>query len=161
MAASKYLAIYLNDHLAGSTSGIELVRRARKANEQTPLGEALLRLEREIDADRETLKRIMRDLGVRPNPAKVAAGWTGEKLGRLKPNGHLRGYSPMSRVVELEGLVMGITGKLEGWRALAIVAESEPRLDRELLDHLVERAERQREEVEEHRAAAAGAAFVT
>lgn len=161
MAASKYLPIYLNDHLAGSTSGIELVRRARRSNEHTPLGEYLAGLEREIDADREELKGIMRDLGVRPNPGKVAAGWTIEKLGRLKPNGQLRGYSPLSRVAELEGLVMGITGKLEGWRALAVVSEAEPRLDRGQIDRLAERAERQREEVEEHRAAAARIAFMS
>lgn len=161
MAATKYLGIYLNDHLAGSTSGIELVRRARRSNEHTPLGEYLAGLEREIDADREALKGIMSDLGVRPNPAKVAAGWATEKVARLKPNGQVRGYSPLSRVAELEGLVMGITGKLEGWRALAVVAESEPRLDRERIDRLAERAERQREGVEEHRAIAARDAFAT
>jgi hypothetical protein len=159
VAASKHLGIYLNDHLAGSTSGIELVRRARKANERTPLGDFLARLEREIDADREELKDIMAALGVQANPAKVAAGWTMEKLGRLKPNGQLRGTSPLSRVVELEGLVMGITGKLEGWRALVVASEAEPRLDRGRLERLAERAERQREEVEEQRAAVAKTVF--
>jgi hypothetical protein len=159
MAHNAYLGIYLNDHLAGSTSGIGLARRARAANEGTPLGEFLARLEREIAEDREALEGIMRDLGVRPNPAKVAGGWAAEKLGRLKLNGQLRGYSPLSRVVELEGLMMGITGKLGGWRALATAADTEPRLDRAQLERLAERAERQRDETEEHRVAAARTAF--
>jgi hypothetical protein len=57
-------------------------------------------------------------LGVKPNPVKDAAGWTAEKFGRLKPNNSLLSYSPLSRVIELEGLVIGITGKLALWEAL-------------------------------------------
>lgn len=36
---SSPLAIYLNDHLAGATAGLELARRARGRNAGTPLGE--------------------------------------------------------------------------------------------------------------------------
>ena len=58
----------------------------------------------------------MGELGVKPDRLKVAAGWTSEKLGRLKPNAQLRGYSPLSPLVELEGLLIGIQGKLAMWR---------------------------------------------
>ena len=61
-------------------------------------------------------------LGVRKDPLKPAAAWMAEKLGRLKLNGQLSGYSPLSRVVELEGLHIGITGKLELWKALELTA---------------------------------------
>ena len=43
---------------------------------------------------------------------KVFGGWALEKLSRLKPNGALIAYSPLDRVVELEGLTVGITGKI-------------------------------------------------
>ena len=59
----------------------------------------------------------------------MAAGWTGEKVGRLKPNAQLRGYSPLSPLVELEGLLIGIQGKLAMWSVLAEVAD-EVGLDR-------------------------------
>ena len=49
---------------------------------------------------------------------KVTAAWVGEKAGRLKPNGQLTGYSPLSRVVELEGLSLGIEGKRLLWVSL-------------------------------------------
>src|SRR6476469_1996759 len=114
----KHLAIYLNDHFAGSTGGLELVKRARRANEGAPLGEMLAELEKEIAEDRETLRAIMSKLGVREDPVKSAAGWAGEKLGRMKLNGQLRGYSPLSRLVELEGLYLGVTGKLSMWKSL-------------------------------------------
>lgn len=42
----------------------------------------------------------------------------GERLGRLKLNGRLRGYSPLSRLVELELLQVGVAGKRRLWRAL-------------------------------------------
>ena len=45
----------------------------------------------------------------KPDRLKVAGAWAGEKAGRLKLNGHLTGYSPQSRVIELEGLVVGVT----------------------------------------------------
>ena len=80
----------------------------------------------------------------------MAAGWTGEKLGRLKPNAQLRGYSPLSPLVELEGLLMGIHGKLAMWRALAEVTQ-DLGLDRARFEALSARAERQQADVERHR----------
>jgi hypothetical protein len=151
----KRLGIYLNDHLAGSTAGLELARRARGANEGTPLGGFLATIADEIEEDRKTLEGVMEDLGVRKDPAKVAAGWAIEKAGRLKLNGQLRGYSPLSRLVELEGLALGVTGKLALWKALRLLADQEPVLDAAALDGLVTRAEEHQRGLEEHRLVAA------
>jgi hypothetical protein len=147
---SKYLATYLNDHLMGATLGVELVRRAAGENEGSELGAFLSGLAGEIDEDRDTLLAIMSELGVKPDRLKVAAGWTGEKVGRLKPNAQLRGYSPLSPLVELEGLLVGIQGKLAMWSVIADVAQ-ELGLDRARLEALSARAERQQADVERHR----------
>ena len=147
---SKYLATYLNDHLAGATTGVELVRRAAGENEGSELGAFLAGLTAEIEADREALEATMDELGVKPDRAKIAAGWTAEKLGRLKPNAQLRGYSPLSPLVELEGLAVGIQGKLSMWRALAEIADALG-LDRPRLQGLAARAESQQADVERHR----------
>jgi hypothetical protein len=155
----KLLGIYLNDHLAGSTAGLELARRARGENRDSEYGELLGTLIEEIDEDRETLKRIMDDLGIRADPAKVAAGWLGEKLGRLKLNGQLTGYSALSRLEEIEGLALGVTGKLALWKALRLLADVEPALDGPALERLIERAERHQRSLEEHRLAAARTAL--
>ncbi|HEX2017168.1 MAG TPA: hypothetical protein VGN69_10765, partial [Solirubrobacteraceae bacterium] len=90
---------------------------------------------------------------------KQLGGWGAEKLGRLKLNGQLVGYSPLSRLVELDGLVVGVTGKLALWRALESVAKSDPRLEQADLARLIERAERQLARVEERRLAAAALAL--
>jgi LDH2 family malate/lactate/ureidoglycolate dehydrogenase len=147
---SKYLATYLNDHLLGSTVGTELARRAARENQGSELGQFLTALAPEIEDDRETLLAIMAELGVKPDRLKVAAGWTGEKLGRLKPNAQLRGYSPLSPLVELEGLLVGIQGKLAMWQVLAEVAV-DVGLDRARLEGLAARAEAQQADVERHR----------
>ena len=155
----KYLRIYLQDHLAGSTAGLELARRTRGANEGTEYGPPLAKIADEIEADRRQLQGIIDDLGFGGDRLKNMAAWGLEKMGRLKMNGQVTGYSPLSRVVELEGLMTGITGKKGLWLALLEVAPTEPRLDTGLLERLRDRAEEQRTTVEELREKAAREAF--
>jgi hypothetical protein len=152
--ASKYLATYLNDHLGGSTTGLELARRAASENKDNELGAFLTDLAKEIEEDRETLKEIMAALGVGEDRLKVAGGWVAEKVGRLKPNAQLTGYSPLSPLVELESLELGIHGKLALWLALLEIAGPPP-LDAGRLRELAARAERQMADVERHRLEAA------
>jgi hypothetical protein len=155
----KYLRIYLQDHLAGATTGVELARRARGSNEGTEYGPPLERIADEIEADRRQLEGIMEGLGVGGDRLKNVAAWGLEKVGRLKLNGELTTYSPLSRLVELEGLIAGIAGKRALWVALLVLAPGEPRLDAPLLERLRERADDQRETVEELRQKAALEAF--
>jgi hypothetical protein len=146
------LAVYLNDHLAGATGGVQLARRAARAREDEP---ALAELAREIEQDRQSLLGIMDDLEMSTDHPKVALGWLAEKAGRLKPNGHLFSRSPLSDVLELESLLVGVTGKAACWRTLRAVAETDERLYAEHLDFLTERADRQTALLERMRAAAA------
>jgi len=154
---NRFLSIHLNDHLAGSAAGVELARRLRASNEDDPeMGPTLAAVCAEIETDRETLEALMARLGVRRDPVKPMLAWAGEKLGRLKPNGQLRGYSPLSRLVELEGLELGVTGKLQLWRALERSLDSVDGFD---FEQLAERATSQRDRLEELRLAAAMRAF--
>jgi hypothetical protein len=153
------LPIYLNDHLAGATAGLELARRLVRSNGGSEYGPPLSRLAGEIEEDRSTLLSMMEELEVRADKVKLAAGWAAEKLGRLKLNGRLLSYSPLSRVMELELLELGVAGKLALWRALHQLAPIEPRLDSARLDGLIERAERQRQELETLRKRAVADAF--
>jgi hypothetical protein len=123
------LEIYLNDHLMGATIGLELARRTAAANADSPFGPRLEGLAREIEEDRDELLATITRLGYRVDRAKVAMGWTAEKLGRLKPNGQLSGYSPLSRLLEIESLMGGIFGKRALWLALATADEEPGRLD--------------------------------
>jgi hypothetical protein len=140
------LGIYLNDHLAGSIGGVETARRARRSNEGTEFGAPLAGLCEEIEADLGSLKSVMEELGVARSRIKPAIGWLGEKLGRLKPNGQLRGYSPLSRILELELLLLGIAGKSRLWTLLAELVGERSKVD---FAALITRAEDQRARVED------------
>jgi hypothetical protein len=149
------LGIYLNDHLAGATGGLELFRRALASHRGTAAEPVLERLAQEVEEDREALLRIMTSLGLPVRQYKVAAGWLAEKAGRAKPNGRLLSRSPLSSVVELEGLRLGVLGKAALWRLLRALADRDSRLHAAELDRLAERADRQAAELEELRLAAA------
>ena len=157
--ASKYLPIYLNDHLMGATTGTQLVRRIASEHAGTDLGTLAEGLAPEIEADRDALLEIMERLGASRDQAKVALGWVSEKAARLKPNGELRGTSPLTPLVELESLSLGIEGKRGLWLALAEVDAVAQMIGRDRLAELTARAEDQRERVEIHRRAAVRRAF--
>ena len=155
------IAIYLNDHLAGATAMLQLVRRSEGSNRDNAYGALLRELAGELEADRSALVEMMRTLDVRPDLLKAAAGWAAEKAGRLKLNGRLLSYSPYSRVLELEVLLLGIRGKLALWRALGELADREPRLDAGRLEQLALGAEDQLARVEDARVRAVTEAFAT
>jgi hypothetical protein len=133
------LTIYLNDHLAGATAGVELVARMVSENERSEFEAPLNRLSTEIGEDRDELVSIIEGLGYPVDRVKIAAGWTAEKIGRLKPNGQLRGYAPLSRLLEFEMLLAGINGKAALWRSLQQVEA----VDAGMLEWLSGRARRQ------------------
>jgi hypothetical protein len=143
MFSSELLPIYLNDHLGGSTAGVDLAKRTAKANEGTEFEELLRDIAAQIQADHAALEDVMARLDVKRDQLKVGAGWLAEKLGRLKLNGRLLEYSPLSRVIELEGLISGVNGKRALWKVVAIAASSEPRIADVDFVHLIARAEEQ------------------
>jgi len=160
MFPRRRLDIYLNDHLAGSMLGIELAGRALEENRGTPLGHFFEQLKDEIAKDRETLVSIMERLGVDRSLAKPALAWAFEKVGRLKLNGQVRGYSPLSRLIELEGLETGVSGKRSLWQALQSGLVEDDRLQGIDFDGLIRRAEEQLSGIHEQRLKCAREALV-
>jgi hypothetical protein len=149
------LGIYLNDHLAGATGGLELARRVAGSRRDPGAGSALQRLAAEVAQDRAALEDIMTALGIPVRSYKVCAAWIGEKAARLKLNGYLLARSPLSSLEELEMLRLGVEGKAAGWRTLRVLAEVDKRLDAGRLDELISRAQRQADLLEEFRVRAA------
>jgi hypothetical protein len=117
----RWWSVYLNNHLAGATAGVRLTRRlAASADRQS--GADIDRLAREVAEDRESLLRIMAQLGVRRVPGYAVAGALAERIGRLKPNGRVLRRSPLTPLAECEAMLLGVQGKLQGWNALLAAA---------------------------------------
>lgn len=148
-AVSSLLAIYLRDHHAAGVAGARLARRAALSVNS---GNAeLSRVAAEIGQELVVLEDIMRRLGVQPDHVKDRLARIAERLGRLKLNGRLSSRSPLSDLLELEALVVGITGKQALWVSLREI----PSIGIDELDRLIERAENQKRVVETARVAAA------
>jgi hypothetical protein len=159
MPAPKLLSVYLQDHHAGAVTGLNLARRIAGENEDSSYGEELARIAAEIEEDVRTLEQLMAKLDIGSDRIKDTVAWGGEKLGRLKPNARWFSYSPLSRLLELEGLMLGVTGKRGLWRALQRVAPAVDGLDGFDLAGLEARAEDQRERLEQLRLLAAAEAL--
>jgi hypothetical protein len=155
LSADDNLSIYLNDHLAGATGGVELFRRAAKSQTDETRRAALSSLGDQVEEDRATLLNVMGRLGVPPARSRVAAGWLAEKAGRLKLNGTLLRRSPLSDLVELEAMRLGIEAKGCLWRSLRMLAATDGRLEASEFEDLETRAHAQIYELETMRLAAA------
>ena len=142
------LRVYLNDHLAGATVGAGLARRLADGEGNWSGAADLERLAEEVNEDHRTLLQLMSVLGISVRQYKVWLARIGERASRLKFNLRIAARSPLSRLLELEVLRLGVEGKLAAWRTLRTRAETEPRLDIAQLDSLIERAERQIELLE-------------
>jgi hypothetical protein len=152
------LAIYLEDHLAGSTAGLNLARRSAATTEGTRAGRTLAAVAAEIADDRDTLLRLMAALGIRGSRLKNTVAWVAERADRLKPNGRMHGEPALQRLHELEALSLGISGKLALWEALRVAPEAKAVAGVDL-EALASRARSQRERVEVERIAFAAEAF--
>lgn len=155
----KNLGIYLNDHLAGATAGTELADRLTGETRNRIGGKVMARLASEIAEDRSTLLDVMASLDVPVRQYKTWLGWLGEKTARLKLNGHLLTRSPLSLVIGLETMRLGVEGKKAAWRTLHTRAATDSRLDEDQLNSLMDRAQRQSDQLERLRIWAATEAF--
>jgi hypothetical protein len=151
---AKLLRIYLDDHQTVLLAGRELVRRMTKRAGDGELATFLRELEPEIEDDRRCVIARIREAGGSPSRVKPGLAWIGEKAARLKLNGSLTKPSPLSPLLELEGLRAVLDASRSLWRTLE-------RTDSATADYTerAKRAERRIAKVEELRLVAAEAAL--
>ena len=153
----KDLESYLNEHLAGSVSALELIGHWAKVHKGESLGRFFVEIEKEIQADQDALRDVMRVLGIEESTMRKAGAWAAEKLGRARLI--IAGDEPgsLGLVLTLEGLIMGVTGKRLMWGSLAVAKM--PRLKSYDFEHLQRRAEQQVERIEAERISAISETF--
>ena len=159
--ADDHLAIYLNDHLAGSVVALELLHDLERAYSGQPVQQFAAALRADIEQDRSELQRLMSKLNVAESRARQATAWLAEKMTMIKLRLNDWAGGEFRLFEALEALSLGIEGKRALWVALAGAAEQAPAL--RLLDyaHLAARAEEQRTRVEAKRLETVGAALGT
>lgn len=118
------LRIYLDDHLALLTGEIELAERCRSENQKEPFASFLADLIAAVARQRTLAAEALSRLGGSESKLKQSAAWLSEKLGRLKFNDSLVTYSPLARVLELEGLSLTAMERIALWETLASASET-------------------------------------
>ena len=137
------LGIYCNDHLAAATGGIELVSRMLSQHRGTTHEAKLEELLDELREEATALRSSMAALQLPVRQYKQVAAWAGEKLARLKLNGHVLTRSPLSDLVEFEFIATAVLAKRCGFETLRVVAAADKRLDAALLERLIAQADKQ------------------
>ncbi|MGF1665396.1 MAG: hypothetical protein ACFCVC_03890 [Acidimicrobiia bacterium] len=113
------LEIYLDDHWAVAGAGAALARRVARNNVSTVWASRLESLAVDIEADERVLTLTRGEMGLDGGRWKRRFAVSAEVVGRLKPNGRIISYSPLSRVLELEGLIAGVAAKRCLWVAIS------------------------------------------
>lgn len=153
--------VYLNDHLAGATFGSDLARQLEARAEGTDFQPEISRLAAEIEADRDTLTDLMQRIGAARNPVKQLTTWVAEKASRLKLSGLPSGDDELGTFLSIETLSLGVEGKASLWATLKELRGHYPELQSTDLDELIQRAQRQRRDLEAVRMRAARRSLIT
>jgi hypothetical protein len=156
---AELLGVYLHDHLAAATGGIELVGRMISVHRGSRWEPPLQQLLTELRDEKSSLLDVARALGVPVRQYKQLGVWVAEKVSRIKLNGRLLSRSPLSDLVEFEFLASAVRGKRSGFETLRIAAEVDDRLPKAELDRLIDQAHRQYEWLTDARRDVAAAVF--
>lgn len=158
--ANEQITIYLNDHLAGSVVALELLEKLGTLYAGMPLGLLLAELRDDISADRNKLEEIMNRLQITQSRTRKLTAWLAEKATELKLRLDDSSDGALYLLETFEVLSLGIEGKKGMWMALAAAAENAEELRTIDYSHLVQRAEQQRQKVEDVRLEAAKKALL-
>ena len=153
----KHLAIYLNDHLAGSAVAVEILEHLEV--EAADLAPHLRMLRTDIEKDRLELKKLMDRLGILESRVRKVGSWIAEALTEVKIEADDETGGALRRLERLEAVALGIDGKSALWSALNAAAAIASELRGPDYEQLVQRAAEQRKRVEVYRLEAANAAL--
>ena len=156
--AHEPLHVYLNDHLAGATAGVELVKEASERHDGE-LGAFFAQLADEIISDYNTLTSLMDQMDAHASGAKKVLAKAGSVISESKFSGESMDDPEFGTFLTLETLSIGVEGKRCMWKALDVVKDEYPELASADIGTLIERAQSQRDRLEEKTLELAGSAL--
>jgi len=143
------LAIYLHDHLAGSTFAVELLEKLASEFASTPTGEVARELLEQVQMDRGILEELIAKVG-KANPGLYdALGWIAERVSRMKLNHD--DASGIGTFEAFESISLGILGKRALWEALQVRESGDNRVAGFDYPALIARADQQFQKANRYR----------
>jgi hypothetical protein len=153
---NQHLAVYLNDHLAGSSAAFDVLDVLAEVR---GLEDWVRHIREDIAQDRLELENLMSSLQISRGTVRQAAGWVSGRIAELKTRLDDRKGGDLQRLELLEAVSLGIEGKRSMWAALQSASTDDARLRGPDYARLMERAVEQRQEVEVRRLKAAADAL--
>jgi cell division protein ZapA (FtsZ GTPase activity inhibitor) len=157
--ATDPLAVYLNDHLAGSVAAVNMMEELAEHERGRPLEQKLLALRAEVEEEQQMLRELLARIDAGESRLKQAAAWITEKVGQGKLAIAARVHPALATLQGLESLALGLEGKHCLYRVLDDIAPKDPRLSEYRFAAFVARTVIQQSMIEHERMAAARAAF--
>ncbi|GAB3563345.1 hypothetical protein GCM10027405_17770 [Arthrobacter alkaliphilus] len=138
--AGNSLAAYLHSHLIAAAAGERLFGQAAKTWKGSARAETIARLRTEVRTDKTALEAIAASLGMGMPGYKKPFAWAGALLGSLGPVNLLHIRTGAAEQLELEALISAVTGKSLLWKTLLGLSGSDPRIRKDEVALLLERA---------------------
>lgn len=145
----RYMTIYLRDHRALGEACLDLCHRIRRANRDNSIGPAMSELEADLQEDLDLQDRVMDLLKIAPSTWKKLGYRAAQRLGHLKLNGEFFRYSPLSRLLELEGLLAWVDTRRELWMTLEDARRVYPVLEQVPISRMVAQSGRHHQTLRE------------
>jgi hypothetical protein len=143
------LAVYLHDHLAGSSFAVELLEKLASEFAGTSSGEVARELLEQVQIDRKTLEQVIAKVGTANPGLDDALGWIAERISRIKLKHD--DASGIGAFQAFETISLGILGKRALWEALQIRQNVDTRVAGLGYPALIVRAEQQFQKANQHR----------
>jgi hypothetical protein len=124
--AKDRLSTYLADHLAGSVSAAELVDRLLLSDIDLVVAGALKQVAESIQRHQQVVRQLLEQRGRSEDRRKHLAAWVVEKLSR--PALPVEDDDEFGLLRALEGLLLGMRGRVAMWQALEAIQPSHPEL---------------------------------
>lgn len=159
MVSHKQITTYLSDHLAGAVSAIALMEHLEKVYGDTDVAHVIAGVRADVEADRQELQDVATALNVNESTPRKVAGWLAERMAQVKLHLDDPNDGPLYLLEALDGLAMGIDGKLALWRGMAAAAVDTPNLRGVDYERLSQCAQEQRRRIEPVRLDAARKVF--
>jgi hypothetical protein len=154
------LATYLNDHLGGSKTALDLLEHLATAAHDVDDRTFFKGLHVDIAADRMTLEEVIRRVGDESRSLRDLGGWMMEKAFLAKLAVDDPGGNALKEYQSLELLLLGIHGKRVLWQVLGTIAPDLPELRQMDFAQFEQRAAEQYARVDARRLQSARHVFV-
>ncbi|QJE95141.1 hypothetical protein [Luteolibacter luteus] len=142
---------YINDHLAGASGAIDLIRSLVETSEEPEESHFFRELEIKVERDRDLLKGLLEKMGRSSSTLLEIAGNLSSKAGRLKLMWEGLKPGELGRFEAMEMLAIGIQGKRLLWVMLGELAPWIPEWEGIVFSDLELDAISQRDAVEARR----------